>query len=142
MERVNLDALEAALAKATPGEWVRRNSAISACAIDSIAENGNSKYLGEFYGPDWVENAIFIAFAHNALPALIAEVRQLRREAEAAAKAEAVAVKFLGDMADLYATGHEPGHHYTAEYNDALMIAHDKIQEHFAALRAGKGGDA
>jgi hypothetical protein len=84
MEKVDLNALEAALAKATPGKWVRRSSGISACAIDSIAENGNSKYLGEFYGPDLVENAIFIVSAHNALPALVAELRELRQEADRA----------------------------------------------------------
>lgn len=79
MQKIDIDALKEALAKATPGEWVRRHSAIaSVSAIDAIAENGNSKYLGEFYGPDWVDNAILIALARNALPGLLTELEALR----------------------------------------------------------------
>jgi hypothetical protein len=79
MQKIDIDALKEALAKATPGKWVRRHSAIaSVSAIDAIAENSNSKYLGEFYGPDWVDNAIFIALARNALPGLLTELEALR----------------------------------------------------------------
>lgn len=81
MERVDLDALEAALAKATPGPW-RRGS-----RHDYVVVHLDDGYIVadediEDDSPERVEaDTDAIISAHNALPALIAEVRQLRQEA-------------------------------------------------------------
>jgi len=71
-QRIDLDALEAALAKASLPDTMRILSA-------TISLHPQ--------GPDICSNdeqEAYFALAHNALPALIAEVRELRREAERA----------------------------------------------------------
>ena len=72
LKRVDLDALEAALAKASLPDTMRILSA-------TISLHPQ--------GPDICSNdeqEAYFALAHNALPALIAEVRELREEAERA----------------------------------------------------------
>lgn len=84
MERVDLGALEAALAKATPGPW-RRGS-----RHDYVVVHLDHGYIVadedlEDDSPERVEaDTDAIISAHNALPALIAELRELREEAERA----------------------------------------------------------
>jgi hypothetical protein len=71
-----LDALEAALAKATPGEWIEHNDEV--CTDDAIVGNivcqspdSDCEKSLEF----WAANCHLIALAHNHLPALIAAAR-------------------------------------------------------------------
>lgn len=69
MEKVNIDALEAALAKASLPDTMRIRSA-------TISLHPQ--------GPDICSNdeqEAYFVLAHNALPALIAELRELREEA-------------------------------------------------------------
>ena len=84
MERLTnneLDALEAALAKATPGEWEATTYsnyagwAVYAPGAGCIAE----RWYSTGQQDEIPRNDLFIAIAHNALPALLAEVRELRR---------------------------------------------------------------
>ena len=76
-----LDALEAALAKATPGEWKATTYsnyagwAVYAPGAGCIAE----RWYSTGQQDEIPRNDLFIAIAHNALPALLAEVRDLRR---------------------------------------------------------------
>ena len=76
-----LDALEAALAKATPGEWKATTYsnyagwAVYAPGAGCIAE----RWYSTGQQDEIPRNDLFIAIAHNALPALLAEVRELRR---------------------------------------------------------------
>jgi len=76
-----LDALEAALAKATPGEWEATTYsnyagwAVYAPGAGCIAE----RWYSTGQQDEIPRNDLFIAIAHNALPALLAEVRDLRR---------------------------------------------------------------
>ena len=76
-----LDALEAALAKATPGEWKATTYsnyagwAVYAPGAGCIAE----RWYSTGQQDEIPRNDLFIALAHNALPALLAEVRDLRR---------------------------------------------------------------
>ena len=86
--RIDLDALEAALAKSTPGRW-RRGSRDEYVVVhldhgyivcDEDPEDDNAERVE-------ADTDIIIA-AHNALPALIAELRELRAES-AAIKARA-----------------------------------------------------
>lgn len=83
VNRVNLDTLEAVLAKATPGEWkwsingkrvqvAAVRHAAQVCAVWNTSAHPASV----------VADAIVVA--HNALPALIAEVRELREDADRA----------------------------------------------------------
>jgi hypothetical protein len=79
-----LDALEAAHKAATPGEWAaHRNTVFSDLRV------GDS-FIGDFCASVFFtggnddqqlsfDNANIAAIAHNALPALLAEVRELRR---------------------------------------------------------------
>jgi hypothetical protein len=77
----DLDALEAALAKATPGEWEATTYsnyagwAVYAPGAGCIAE----RWYSTGQQDEIPRNDLFIAIAHNALPALLAEVRELRR---------------------------------------------------------------
>jgi hypothetical protein len=77
----DLDALEAALAKATPGEWEATTYsnyagwAVYAPGAGCIAE----RWYSTGQQDEIPRNDLFIAIAHNALPALLAEVRDLRR---------------------------------------------------------------
>jgi hypothetical protein len=70
-----LDALEAALAKATPGEWASDYSDVHSTAGivgDIVCQpNGDCKESLE----SWPANRHLIALAHNTLPALIAAAR-------------------------------------------------------------------
>lgn len=56
MQRIDLDALEAALGKATPGTW-------------RVGEGASGQEAANLYA---------VAAGMNALPALIAELRELR----------------------------------------------------------------
>lgn len=79
-QKVDLDALEAALTKATPGEWeAYRYSnysgwSVYAPEVGCIAE----RWYSTGQQDEIPRNDQFIALAHNTLPALIAELRQLR----------------------------------------------------------------
>jgi hypothetical protein len=92
-----LDALEAALKAATEGDWFVENGArsrevCSAALLDGkgriICDTSNADDVMIFEEPDEdsvyyvegnrVKDLDFCALAHNALPALIAEVRRLR----------------------------------------------------------------
>jgi hypothetical protein len=81
-----LDALESALAKATPGEWTVEmdgpDDDDSPCDV-VILEINRILHSTEWADPqDFdqdVANAEAIVAAHNALPALLAELRELRR---------------------------------------------------------------
>lgn len=77
-KKIDLDALEAALAKATPGPWRRGNRGEyvvvhldhNYIVCDEDPEDDNAERVE-------ADTDTIIA-AHNALPALIAELRQLR----------------------------------------------------------------
>ena len=60
-QKVDLDALEAALGKSTPGEWGEHMKLYNRDGFRLVQEDMDC-----------------IVSAHNALPALIAELRQLR----------------------------------------------------------------
>ena len=60
-QKIDLDALEAALAKSTPGEWGKHMKLYNRDGFRLVQEDMDC-----------------IIAAHNALPALIAELRQLR----------------------------------------------------------------
>ena len=82
----DLDALEAAHKAATPGEWTVEmdgpDDDDSPCDV-VIPEINRILHSTEWADPEDFEqdvaNAEAIAAAHNALPALLAEVRELRR---------------------------------------------------------------
>lgn len=80
MQRIDLDALEAALAK-VPGKWEARQSETGS-SYWNIWKNDSDECptltLQTNYGPDAGEIAKLAALAHNALPALLAELRELR----------------------------------------------------------------
>lgn len=84
-QKIDLDALEAALAKSTPGEWTVEmegpTDEDSPCDV-IILEINRILHSTEWADPEDFErdvaNAEAIALAHNALPALIAELRELR----------------------------------------------------------------
>lgn len=84
-QKVDLDALEAALGKATPGKWTvemdGQSDDDSPCDV-IIPEINRILHSTEWADPEDFErdvaNAEAIALAHNALPALIAELRELR----------------------------------------------------------------
>jgi hypothetical protein len=81
-----LDALESALAKATPGEWTVEmdgpDDDDSPCDV-VILEINRILHSTEWADPQDFEqdvaNAEAIVAEHNALPALLAELRELRR---------------------------------------------------------------
>jgi len=81
-----LDALEAALAKATPGEWTVEMDGPD--DDDSPCDVVIPEINRILHGTEWadsqdfkqdVANAEAMVAVHNALPALLAEVRELRR---------------------------------------------------------------
>ena len=73
-QKVDLDALEAAHKKATPGEWWADKTTVRTHDGMPIAFSAGTTGI-----PHGEKSASqFIALAHNALPALIAELRQLR----------------------------------------------------------------
>jgi len=84
-QKIELDALEAALAKATPGEWTLEmdgpTNDDSPCDV-IIPEINRILHSTEWADPEDFEqdvaNAESIVAAHNALPVLIAELRELR----------------------------------------------------------------
>ena len=86
-----LAELERLCAEATPGPWRTSREDMESYALDESGEWGHVVYI---YRPDGHrmpvfgerarEDARFIVAARAALPALIAEVRALRRVAEAA----------------------------------------------------------
>ena len=78
MQPVELDALEALLAKASPGEW-------TASSHDWFALRTHALIICDrppvFYAEShaaWPDNSTAIAALHNAAPDLIAEARMLR----------------------------------------------------------------
>lgn len=79
-QKVDLDALEAALAEATPGEW--KATTYSNYAGWAVYAPGAGCIAERWYSTGQQgkipRNDLFIALAHNALPALIAELRELR----------------------------------------------------------------
>jgi hypothetical protein len=78
----DLNALEAALAKATPGEWsVRDHSKDEGCIYIEAPDDGVATVFTDCKAPleENLATANAIALAHNALPALLAELRDLRR---------------------------------------------------------------
>jgi len=75
MTRPDLDALAALLAKATPGPWDAPNGETM---IDRV---GTEDPVADAYH---YEDAALIVAAVNALPALIARVRELERERDEA----------------------------------------------------------
>lgn len=92
---IDLDALEAVLAKATPGEWeveVELRTEVCRATGDELdtvnGYNIDSKYLqivgceGILAGPDGEANSAAIVALHNAAPALIAEHRALLARVE------------------------------------------------------------
>jgi hypothetical protein len=88
---VDLDALEALLEKATPGEW-------TASSQDWFALRTHALIICDrppvFYAEShaaWPDNSGAIAALHNAAPALIAELRELRED-------EALHVSVIGDL--------------------------------------------
>lgn len=81
MTKLDLDALEAIHAKATPGEWSYSVTPYGTCwVLDSAPAHAIA--CGAGYEPNTLENAAAIVAAHNALPALIARVRELEAENE------------------------------------------------------------
>ena len=75
-QKIDLDALEAALAKSTPGEWAAEYGYVGDKRQKFLKRNKERdrdrlRDLG-------YDDADFIALAHNALPALLAELRELR----------------------------------------------------------------
>lgn len=75
---IDLDALEALLAKATPGPW--HTGAGDHWSRDVRAGSDAPAFCGARNG---VADAALIVAAVNALPALIAELRAARRERDA-----------------------------------------------------------
>jgi hypothetical protein len=70
----DLDALEAAHRSNTPGQM---RTIVDMGGVSVAVDGGYSH--AHF---TWAKDAEFYALAHNALPALIAEVRELRRKDE------------------------------------------------------------
>ncbi len=75
-QKVDLDALEAALGKSTPGEWVAEYGYVGDRRQKFLKRNKERD--GDRLRDLGYDDADFIALAHNALPALIAELRELR----------------------------------------------------------------
>ena len=75
-QKVDLDALETALGKSTPGEWVAEYGYVGDRRQKFLKRNKERD--GDRLRDLGYDDADFIALAHNALPALIAELRELR----------------------------------------------------------------
>lgn len=80
MTRPDLDALAALLDKATPGPWATNGGRVE-CRDDHGWVN-DGWIIGDLDGPDAEANSALIVAAVNALPELIARVRELERERE------------------------------------------------------------
>jgi hypothetical protein len=86
--QIDLDELQRLLDAATPGEWLAHSAYIShddgSWSITST--NSAMEVVDGYSDPSMGDNSVrlsradaeFIAVAHNALPALIVEVRRLR----------------------------------------------------------------
>lgn len=77
---VDIEALEATLAKATPGEWLAY-SAMCCPDMGGVKASGYSvcrDKVGTFGHPMTIEDAEAVEAMHRAVPLLIAEVRRLR----------------------------------------------------------------
>jgi hypothetical protein len=74
---IDLDEIEARANAATPGPWEgKRNGGVYAGDMEPVFETG----CGCCSDPDLTdENSAFIASARTDVPALIAEVRRLRK---------------------------------------------------------------
>src|SRR5690606_31918796 len=86
-----LAELERLCAEATPGPWRTSRGDMESYALDESGEWGHVVYIYRpdghripLFGERAREDARFIVAARAALPALIAELRALRRVAEAA----------------------------------------------------------
>lgn len=83
MTAPDLDVLESLLAKATPGPWARERGSIY------VAHEGDDHRAGTLFtgacNKEWNRaNSALIVAAVNALPALLAYVRELERERDKA----------------------------------------------------------
>ena len=76
-QKIDLDALEVALARATPGEW---KWSINSKRVQVAAVRHAAQVCAVWNTSAHPASAVAhaIVSAHNALPALIAELRQLR----------------------------------------------------------------
>ena len=77
---VDLDALESALAKATPGEWLAY-SAMCCPDMGGVKAGGSrvcADSVGRYGHPMTIEDAEAVEAMRRAVPLLIAEVRRLR----------------------------------------------------------------
>lgn len=86
---LDLDALEALLAKATPGEWSLSQPSAGYCSIN--AERTPIIYTTSAGCQNAEANHIAIVAIHTAAPALIAELRELRAD-------EKMHVDVIGDL--------------------------------------------
>ena len=100
----DLDALEAVLAKATPGEWEHHSDEDGVFDPTTIAAGDVPLFASEDKLPEscMMHNAAAIVALHNAAPALIAEHRALlaRVEALEGALTEAIERVEKGDLDD------------------------------------------
>lgn len=78
-DTLDLDAIELRLSEASKPPWLVGNSA----EIYRVNESGTAITLAETRHYD---NALFMAHARSDIPALVAEVRRLKTDAEAGAK--------------------------------------------------------
>lgn len=76
MERIDLDALDALLTAASPGEWCEFHSSlwdhVKTATGDWVVKHGN-----------WRDTGLIVSL-RNAAPALISELRRLRKIEDAA----------------------------------------------------------
>jgi hypothetical protein len=86
---VDLDALEALLEKATPGEWSLSEPWAGYCSIN--ADSTPIIYTTTAGCENAEANHVSIAALHTAAPALIAELRELRAD-------ETMHVEVIGDL--------------------------------------------
>jgi hypothetical protein len=84
---LDLDALEALLARATPGEWASRPGMPGVIVGGEMHEYTRGSCQGQIFSatlgsgisPEERDaNAVAVVMCHNAAPALIAELRELR----------------------------------------------------------------
>ncbi len=77
---IDLESLEATLAKATPGEWLAY-SAMCCPDMGGVRVPGSrvcADSVGRYGHPMTIEDAEAVEAMHRAVPLLIAEVRRLR----------------------------------------------------------------
>lgn len=86
MTESELSALQALCDAATPGEWVRNETwglVDAGCIVETATARGDPRLrIATLSGAGIEADAAFIAAARTALPALIAEVRRLRKNHE------------------------------------------------------------